>query len=66
MFSLFATGIKNTSDTGSKICHGVIDTGANLPTVLWILVVHLDLGMSPEFSQKFEMTLILFSGDCGS
>jgi hypothetical protein len=42
MFSLFATGINNTSDTGSKICHGVIDTGANLPTVLLILVVHLN------------------------
>ncbi len=30
-----------------------------------ILVVHLDLRISPRFSEKYEMTQMLFSGVCG-
>jgi hypothetical protein len=36
-----------------------------LPTVSFIPVVHLDLGISPRIFKKFEMTLLLFSGAWG-
>ncbi len=46
----------NTSGTGGKFTTGVVDTGA---------VVHLGLRISREFSKKFEMTRISFSGAWG-
>jgi hypothetical protein len=57
-------------DAGGKFATVVDDTGAapwlanisanfhkNLPPVLLILVVHLDLQISSEFLKKFEITL---------
>jgi hypothetical protein len=38
---------------------------ANLPPVLLIPVVHLDLGISPRILENFEITLVLFSGAWG-
>jgi hypothetical protein len=66
----FAAGVV---DTGGKFAAGVVDTGgnlppvsltpaANLPLVSLTPVVHLDFR---EFSKKFEMILILFSGAWG-
>jgi hypothetical protein len=44
----FATSINNTSETGGKICRQVsLIPVANLPPVLLIPVVHLDLQISP-------------------
>jgi hypothetical protein len=39
--------------------------GASLPLVLLLPVVHLDLRISTEFSKKFEMIQVLFSGAWG-
>jgi hypothetical protein len=53
----------------AKFAASVADTSANLPLVsfapvsLTPVVVHLDL--QREFSKKFEMTLMLFSGARG-
>jgi hypothetical protein len=51
----FATGVNNTRGTGT----------GNLPQVLLIPVVHLDLQYLREFSKKFEMILMLLSGAWG-
>jgi hypothetical protein len=51
LFPLFATGINNTSKTGGKIAAGVVPV-ANLPQVLLIPVVHLDLRISPRIFEK--------------
>jgi hypothetical protein len=42
---LFATGV---NDTGGKFAAGVVDTGGNLPPVLLIPVVNLELRISPR------------------
>ncbi len=52
-------------DTGGKFAAGVVDTGGNLPPVSLTPVVHLDLQYLREFSKKFEMILMLFSGAWG-
>jgi hypothetical protein len=51
MFPLFATGINNTSSAGGKFTAGVVDT-----------VVHLDLQISANFRQKFNLTNVIFRG----
>jgi hypothetical protein len=51
--------------TGGNFAGGVVDTGSNLPPVSLTPVVHLDLRMSPRIFEKFEMTLVLFSGAWG-
>jgi hypothetical protein len=69
----FATGVV---DTGGKFAADVVDTGgnlpplsltpeANLPPVSLTPVVHLDLQIFREFSKKFEMIQMLFSGAWG-
>ena len=58
----FAAGVV---DTGGKFATGVVDTGGNLPPVSLTPVVHLDLRISPRFSKKFEMILMLLSGAWG-
>ncbi len=47
-------------DTYGKFATGVVDTGGKLPLVLLIPVVHLS-----NFSKKFVMTLMFFSGLVG-
>ncbi len=56
----FAAGVVGT---GSKYVAGVVDTGGNLPPVSMTpgANLHLDLRISPEFSEKFEMILMLLS-----
>jgi hypothetical protein len=65
LFPLFATGVNNTRGTGVKIAAGVVDTGGkfaasvvdtggNLPPVSLTPVVHLDLRISPEISEKIQ------------
>jgi hypothetical protein len=50
----FATGVVDTS---------VDDSGGEFPICVVVLVVYLDLRISPSrILKKFEMTLILFSG----
>jgi hypothetical protein len=51
-------------DTGGKFATGVVDTGGKFATMSLILAVHLDLDLR-QFSKKFEMTQMLFSGDWG-
>ncbi len=62
LYPVFATSVVNT---GGKFTAGVVDAVGNLPPVSLIPVVHLDLRVSPWILKKFEMTLILFSGDWG-
>jgi hypothetical protein len=46
-----------------QICHRVDDTGGKFPICVVVLVVYLDLRISPSrILKKFEMTLILFLG----
>ncbi len=58
----FAAGVV---DTGGKFAAVVVNTGGNLPPVSLTPVVHLDLRISPRFSKKFEMILMLLSGAWG-
>jgi hypothetical protein len=51
--------------TDCNFAAGVVDTGAILPPVSLIPVVHLDLRISPQISKKFEMAQELFSGAWG-
>jgi hypothetical protein len=62
----FTTGINNTSGTSGKILPPVsLIPMATLPRVSLIPVVHLDLRTSPHIFEKFERTLMLFSGAWG-
>jgi hypothetical protein len=46
-----------------KFATGVDDTGGKFPICVVVLVVYLDLRISPSrILKKFEMTLVLFSG----
>jgi hypothetical protein len=58
----FATGVV---DTGGKFTDGVVDTGGNLPPVALILLVHLDLRISPQIIEKFQTVLMGNSGAGG-
>ncbi len=58
----FAAGVV---DTGGEFAAGVVDTGGNLPPVSLTLVVHLECEYLREFSNKFEMILMLLSGAWG-
>jgi hypothetical protein len=43
----------------------LIEDFFHLPSVSTTLVVQLELGNLCEFSKKFEMALLLYSGVCG-
>jgi hypothetical protein len=65
LFPLFATSV---IDIGGKFAASIVDTGGNLllvSTTPAVLVVHLHLRIFRKFSEKFEMTLVVFSGACG-
>jgi hypothetical protein len=62
----FATGINNTQQyQWQNLLPASLIPVANLPQVSLIPVVHLDLRTSPQIFEKFERTLMLFSGAWG-
>jgi hypothetical protein len=54
LFPLFANGINNACGTGCKFSAGVVDTGGKLAPMSLILVVHLDLRISPQIFEKLK------------
>ncbi len=51
--------------TGGNHQYSINDTGSNLPLILPVHLVHLDLLESPRIFEKIKTTQMLFSGAWG-